>query len=265
MHSVPDFKQDRQLAAVRILLLEDDEVFAGLVRSNLEYADWGDLSIAHAATLRDALAWLEDGGFDLVITDLNLPDSKGLDTVESLVRATDRLIVVLTGERDEGLREAAIAQGAYDLMSKDRLDRAELGQLVRLAAMQAKTFSSLRKSEQRYRSLMELSADWYWEQDAELRAGASLRNHTSASAGGNCPTPRSWARPGRSISRCSRRGSRSMTSCCAAPTQTTRRITSAFRADLFLTNGGRSAATAASRRTSPCECGWICGLRSSIP
>jgi diguanylate cyclase (GGDEF)-like protein/PAS domain S-box-containing protein len=169
MHSVPDFKQDRQLAAVRILLLEDDEVFAGLVRSNLEYADWGDLSIAHAATLRDALAWLEDGGFDLVITDLNLPDSKGLDTVESLVRATDRLIVVLTGERDEGLREAAIAQGAYDLMSKDRLDRAELGQLVRLAAMQAKTFSSLRKSEQRYRSLMELSADWYWEQDAELR------------------------------------------------------------------------------------------------
>jgi hypothetical protein len=32
--------------------------------------------------------------------------------------------------------------------------------------MQAKTFGSLRDSEERFRSLAELSADWYWEQDA---------------------------------------------------------------------------------------------------
>src|SRR5712664_1519393 len=169
MQPTPDFKRARQLAAVRILLLEDDEAFAGLVRANLERAHWADLSIEHTATLRDALARLEGGGFDLVITDLNLPDSKGLETLESLMRATDRLILVLSGERDEGLREAAIDLGAYDLMSKDLLDRAELERLVRLAAMQANTFRSLRNSEARFRSLAELSSDWYWEQDAELR------------------------------------------------------------------------------------------------
>src|SRR5258708_7457695 len=169
MHPLPDFKHGRQLTAVPVLLLEDDETFAALVRANLERVEWGELSIEHTATLRDAVARLERGGIDLVITDLNLPDSKDLDTLESLIRVTDRLILVLTGERDEGLREAALEAGAYDLMSKDRIDRAELERLVRLAAMQVNTFRSLRDSEERFRSLAELSADWYWEQDAELR------------------------------------------------------------------------------------------------
>src|SRR6185503_20335028 len=84
MRPTPDFKHDRQLTTVRVLLLEDDHAFAGLVRANLERVDWADLSIEHAPTMRHALARLERGGIDLVITDLNLPDSKGLDTVESL-------------------------------------------------------------------------------------------------------------------------------------------------------------------------------------
>ena len=44
-----------------------------------------------------------------------------------------------------------------------------LARLVRLAAIQARTFRSLRNSEARFRSLTELSSDWYWETDAEGR------------------------------------------------------------------------------------------------
>jgi len=58
----PDFKQARQLAAVRILLIEDDDTFAALVRANLERAHWADLSIERAASMHDALARLERGG-----------------------------------------------------------------------------------------------------------------------------------------------------------------------------------------------------------
>src|SRR5258706_163885 len=123
MRPTPDFKHGRQLTPVRVLLLEDDQAFAGLVRANLERVDWADLSIEHAPTMREALARLERGGIDIVITDLNLPDSKGLDTVDSLVRATDRLILVLTGERDAGLRQAVLAQGAHGIMSQDLLLR----------------------------------------------------------------------------------------------------------------------------------------------
>jgi len=174
-------------AAVRILLLEDDATFAGLVRANLERTDSGDYSLEWVSTLAGALERLESGGFDLVISDFNLPDSKGLETLESLVRATDRLILVLTGEQQEGLRQTAIEYGAYDLMSKDHLDRAELERLVRLAAMQAKTFAqhkqaqeTLRASEERFRSLNELSSDWYW---SRTPISASCRWRAAGSTG----------------------------------------------------------------------------------
>ena len=52
----PDFNRGRQLAAVRILLLEDDETFAGLVRANLERVEWGALSLEWVSKLADALA-----------------------------------------------------------------------------------------------------------------------------------------------------------------------------------------------------------------
>jgi diguanylate cyclase (GGDEF)-like protein len=158
-----------RIGAVRILLVEDDPIVAALVRLNLDQAKWGDVSVEHAETLADALARLDRTDFDLIVTDLNLPDSAGLDTLDALVRATDRLIVVLTGESDHLLRETAIAHGAYDLLSKNKVGPAEISRMVRLASMQANTFRSLIQSEARFRSLTQLSADTFWEQDHQYR------------------------------------------------------------------------------------------------
>src|SRR5688572_22705325 len=158
-----------RIGAVRILLIEDDPIVAALVRLNLDQAKWGDVSVEHAEALEDALARLRRIDFDLIVTDLNLPDSAGLDTLDALVRATDRLIVVLTGESDHLLREPAIARGAYDLLSKDKVGPAEISRMVRLASMQANTFRSLAESEARFRSLTQLSADTFWEQDDQYR------------------------------------------------------------------------------------------------
>src|SRR5882724_11236526 len=101
----------RQDSTVRVLLLEDDTYFAELVRLSLNGIEWGKVSLEWSDTLRGALERLDSGSFDLVISDLSVPDSRGLETLESLVRATDRLIVVLTGEQQDGLREAAIGLG----------------------------------------------------------------------------------------------------------------------------------------------------------
>ena len=158
-----------RIGAVRILLVEDDPIVAALVRLNLDQAKWGDVSVEHAETLADALARLDRADFDLIVTDLNLPDSPGLDTLDALVRATDRLIVVLTAESDHLLRETAIARGAYDLLSKNKVGPAEISRMVRLASMQANTFRSLTESEARFRSLTQLSADTFWEQDDQYR------------------------------------------------------------------------------------------------
>jgi diguanylate cyclase (GGDEF)-like protein/PAS domain S-box-containing protein len=154
--------------STRILLIEDVAATAEIVRAYLTAAG-GEIVVETAGSLAAALERMASSVFDLIIADLNLPDSAGLETLDRLVQATKCLIVVLTIEEGPGIREAAIARGAYDFLRKHQLSQAALGQVVRLATIQADTFRALRESEARFRSLTELSSDWYWEQDAALR------------------------------------------------------------------------------------------------
>ena len=166
-----DFKRRHrdEREPVRILLVEDDPVFAELLRAQLRRMPWVESRLEVAGTLADAVAKLAGGSFGLVITDLNLPDSAGLTTVDELSRAGAQMIIVLTGDQRPELRAAAMENGAYDFLSKDQLNAVALERLVRLASIQANTYRSLRDSESRFRSLVELSSDWYWEQDEDLR------------------------------------------------------------------------------------------------
>jgi diguanylate cyclase (GGDEF)-like protein len=152
----------------RILLIEDVVVTAEIVKAYLDAAPNAVL-VESAGSLGAALERIANSAFDLIMADLNLPDSKGLATLDRLTHATDRLIIVLTSEDDPRLREAAIARGAYDFLQKDQLNRSTLNQLVRLATIQANTFRALRESEARFRSFAMLGSDWYFEQDDELR------------------------------------------------------------------------------------------------
>jgi diguanylate cyclase (GGDEF)-like protein/PAS domain S-box-containing protein len=153
---------------VSVLLVEDDADFAALVRRCVAGLS-GAPGLRSAGTLAEALEGLRSTGFDLVLADLGLPDSSGLDTLQRIAAATSSPIIVLTAADDPGIREAALAAGAYEFVQKQDFDSRVLARLVRLAAMQARTFRSLRESEARFRSLTQLSSDWYWEQDSEFR------------------------------------------------------------------------------------------------
>jgi len=160
-------RQGRQI--VRILLIEDDPLFAGLVEAQLRRMPGVESRLEVVGGLADALARLAGGNFDLIVTDLSLPDSQGAATVEALTRAGDQPIIVLTGDATPALRAGVIEAGAYDFLHKDQLSAAALERLVRVASLQAGAFRALRESESRFRSLIDLSSDWYWEQDEELR------------------------------------------------------------------------------------------------
>lgn len=142
---------------VRILLIEDQQPGAEIVKTYLERIEWAAPRIELARTLREALARLRLEHFDLVIADLDLPDSKGIATVEAVARACDRLIIVLSASDEPGLRETAIDRGAYELMRKGSLSQAALERLVKLATVQAGTVRSLRASETRFRKTFELA------------------------------------------------------------------------------------------------------------
>ena len=142
---------------VRILLVEDDEISAHIIAAPLARIEWADARVEAAANLRQALALLRLEKFDLVITDLGLPDSSGLATLDAVARACDRLIIVVTANEEPGLRDRAIAHGAFDLMHKRRLDQAALERLLRLATVHAGSVRSLRDSEARFRKTFELA------------------------------------------------------------------------------------------------------------
>jgi diguanylate cyclase (GGDEF)-like protein/PAS domain S-box-containing protein len=143
---------------VRILLIEDEPLCAQIVIAFLARIKWAAPVVETVTTLRQTLARLTLEHFDLVICDLNLPDSKGIATLQAVARACDRLIIVLAANDDPGLRELALERGAYELMHKGRLSEAALERLLRLATVQAGTVRSLRDSETRFRKTFELAA-----------------------------------------------------------------------------------------------------------
>jgi diguanylate cyclase (GGDEF)-like protein/PAS domain S-box-containing protein len=165
--------------AVRILLLEDDPISVEIVGTYLRRIAFADVELYSAGTAADALALLAKSDVDLVVADLNLPDSCGAATVQSLVQAVGCPVIVITADRDPGLRDATLACGAFEFLPKTDLSEATLMRLVRLATMQARTYRSLRESkvaeaalresEGRFRSLTDLSADFYWETDPAHR------------------------------------------------------------------------------------------------
>lgn len=131
-------------APIRILLLEDTPTTTMIVKAYLDAVSPGAEVVA-ADTLAGALQRIAQGGFDLVLADLNLPDSAGLATLARLVDVTDRLVIVITSDDDENLREACCSLGAYDFLHKTRLSKVALGRILRLATMQANTYRSLRE------------------------------------------------------------------------------------------------------------------------
>src|SRR5262245_38569704 len=111
MQPRPEFiKQTAQSGqAVCILLLEDDPISVDIVGAYLQAISFADVKLHSAATAAEALALLARVDVDLVVADLNLPDSAGAATVASLVQAVGCPVIAITADRNPDLREATLA------------------------------------------------------------------------------------------------------------------------------------------------------------
>src|SRR3954469_15413172 len=157
------------IGAVRVLLVEDERASALVIEQHLASIRSVRCLTDVVGTLASARERLGRERYDLVLADLHLPDSAAADTIVALVRACDHPVIALTVDEDPELRRGAIDAGAFDFLLKSELGKGSLERPVRLAALQARTLESLRRSEERFRKLTELSSDWYWEQDADFR------------------------------------------------------------------------------------------------
>ncbi len=109
----------------RVLLVEDNQGDAGLVRFALRAESGADYSFsaAHVVRLEDALESLREKPFDLVLLDLSLPDAQGLETLARIREAAPDLpIVIITGLNDDSMAVEAVRGGAQDYLVKGQTD-----------------------------------------------------------------------------------------------------------------------------------------------
>jgi len=119
---------------VRILLVEDDPDDVWVMR-NLLMDRWdGPFDLVHVETLSAALERAAAGGIDVVLLDLALPDSQGLESFLLMhARAAEVPIVVLTGLDDETAAVKAVQTGAQDYLVKGQVDDNLLVRSIRYA------------------------------------------------------------------------------------------------------------------------------------
>ncbi len=107
---------------MEILLIEDSEDDSDFINELLNRMPGFQRKASVCATLSEAIKTLGGKHFDAIVLDINLPDSSGLETFESIKRAADRTpIVILTGQEDERLAFEAVRLGAQDYLFKNTL------------------------------------------------------------------------------------------------------------------------------------------------
>ena len=147
---------DQPPSPLSVLLVEDNALEARLVSEMLRGVSAQPITVTHVMGLREALDRLRTKGFHAIVLDLTLPDSDGLDTfVRARAEAPDAPIVVLTSLADSDLAVKAVRAGAQDYLVKGRVDGPLLYQSIRYAIERHASETALRRSEARYRSLIE--------------------------------------------------------------------------------------------------------------
>lgn len=142
--------------SVTILLIEDNEADRLLMKKLLQKNKKSDFNLEDADCLAKGIFFLSKQKADIIILDLCLPDSKGIDTfTEIRNQAPDLPIVVLTSNDDGNLAEQTIRLGAQDYLIKGQITADLLERSLRYSIERKKTEETLRKTNSELESKIE--------------------------------------------------------------------------------------------------------------
>lgn len=142
-----------------------------------------DSEIRSAQDLSSGLSILQKEELDLILLDLDLPDSQGIDTVRAVRRhAPGTPIVVLSERNDEETYFAAHQMGAQDYLAKDQLTSLSLARSIRYAQERIRTEQELvrknRELSNAYKDLAETQGKLRQNLDELRESERSLREMT---------------------------------------------------------------------------------------
>ncbi|RLB08274.1 MAG: hypothetical protein DRG50_00270 [Deltaproteobacteria bacterium] len=153
---------------IKVLLIEDNPGYAELMQVVLTKTKGAQFNLDCAKRLSQGLERLGKGDIDVVLLDLSLPDSKGLDTFFKVFeRIPEVPIIVLTATDDEALAVKAVQAGAQDYLVKGQVNHNLLVRSIHYAIerhriqeeLRRQTTRKLRSSEARFLNILEKNAD----------------------------------------------------------------------------------------------------------
>ncbi|ACK68511.1 response regulator receiver sensor signal transduction histidine kinase [Gloeothece citriformis PCC 7424] len=106
-------------STVNVLLIEDNLAEARLLQEILKGAHLKQFNLCHVKRLEEGLQKVQQERFDIILLDLTLPDSAGLESLNPLLKLAPHIpIVVLTNTNDDDLAVEAVRRGAQDFLVK---------------------------------------------------------------------------------------------------------------------------------------------------
>ncbi|MCL5279601.1 MAG: response regulator [Planctomycetes bacterium] len=168
---------------VRVLLVEDSPSDARLLCESLEDYPQQRFGVERAERLDEALVLLARTPFDVVLLDLNLPDSRGMETCARMSRAAGQVpVLILTGADDETIAAQAMRLGIQDYLVKSQAYGSVIGRTIRYAVERGQAQEALHQANARLQD----QAEELQSQAEELRTQAEeLRVQTEELAGVN--------------------------------------------------------------------------------
>jgi two-component system, NarL family, sensor histidine kinase UhpB len=149
---------------IQVLLVEDSPTDTLLIGEALtDVLDFRH-RVVHAPALSDALAHTETTHFDVVLLDLGLPDSQGLDTLRTFHRQAPGLpVLVLTGLDNRSIGLLAIKEGAQDYLPKREIQPSELSRAIRYAIERHRAAMALKESQERFQLAVTGATAGLWD------------------------------------------------------------------------------------------------------
>jgi PAS domain S-box-containing protein len=143
---------------LNILLVEDNSGDARLLQELLTEVTSVQFELTRVECLSKALKYLGEESFDVVLLDLSLPDSQGLETFTKLHHQVPQVpIVILTGLDDETLAVTAVQSGAQDYLFKGQVNGDLLVRSMRYAVERNQVEEALRQQSERGHLIAEIA------------------------------------------------------------------------------------------------------------
>lgn len=129
-----------------VLLVEDSAATAAKVKSFLGFEEASPFNLINARSLAEALAVIAAERLDVILLDLGLPDSFGLETFIRIKAAANHIpTVIFTGVDDEETAVEAVRLGAQDYLIKGAVDGRLLSRSIRYAIERKQIEEALRE------------------------------------------------------------------------------------------------------------------------